>query len=107
MTFPERDNKAKVDDIIIDYCRRENIAIDAGYYVVADILQLILDDMRGYNFLVRMSCPPDVRWGDATTLAKRINGKHEHLYKGLFNKNTIEKLLEEYNQPKEEDDSTD
>jgi len=107
VTFPKRDNKARVDDVIVDYCRRENIAIDAGYFAVADILQLILDDMRGYDFLVRMSCPPDIVWKNTKGLAERINGKHKNLYKGVINKYTMERLLEEYNQPKEEDDSTD
>tara|TARA_R110000822_G_scaffold21989_11_gene69561 strand:- start:3587 stop:3922 length:336 start_codon:yes stop_codon:yes gene_type:complete len=111
MSFSKRDNKQRVDDVIVDYCRRENVAIDAGYFAIADILQLILDDMRGYNFLVRMKCPPDMMWNDTKGLAERINGKHKELYMGVFNKDTMERLLEEYKHSKEkegeEDDSID
>jgi len=107
MGFSKRDNKQRVDDVIVDYCRREDIALDAGYFAVANILQLILDDMRGYNFLVRMKCPPDIVWKNTKGLAERINGKHKELYKGVFNKDTMERLLEEYNQSRGEDDQAD
>jgi len=95
--FPERDNRQRVEDVIVDYCRRTNIPIDAGHFIVADILQLILDDIRGYKFLVRMQCPPHLTWQDTNGLSKWINGDSgDRLYNGVINKITAERLMEEY-----------
>lgn len=95
--YPRRSPQEMIDAVIDDFCRRADLDPEAGRYAVANILQHVLDDLRGYTTLLRIKWPRDVRWQDTNAFRNVIDKKYrEEIYRGMLRKDTVERLVSEY-----------